>query len=138
MLRRKCKESFSESILFFNFVLIKVHISIYVALQGNIMPYFVLSFNKHSVDACFGSYLLSPESPFVHLELSPDRRSLSVSLFTSFADPGSGAGLTLDPGSGAFLTLDPVFFRIPVPSFQTHIFDSLMTNFWIKSTYYNS
>ncbi len=41
-----------------------------------------------------------------------------------------------DPGSGAFLTLDPEsgmgLFRIPDP--QTHIFDSLMTNFWVKST----
>ncbi len=29
-------------------------------------------------------------------------------------------------GSGAFLTLDP--------GYLTHIFDSLMTNYWVKST----
>jgi hypothetical protein len=34
----------------------------------------------------------------------------------AFPDPGSDAFFTLDPGS------------------QTHIFDSLMTNFWVKST----
>ncbi len=39
------------------------------------------------------------------------------------ADPGSGAFLTLDPGSG---------IGFPDPGFQTHIFDSLMTNFWVK------
>ncbi len=32
----------------------------------------------------------------------------------------------LDPGSGDFFTLDP--------GSQTHIFDSLMTNVWVKST----
>ncbi len=32
----------------------------------------------------------------------------------------------LDLGSGDFLILDP--------GSQTHIFDSLMTNFWVKST----
>ncbi len=51
---------------------------------------------------------------------------------TSVADP--------DLGSGAFLTLDPWswigFFRIRIsdPESQTHIFDSLMTNLWVKST----
>ncbi len=43
-------------------------------------------------------------------------------------DPRTCAFLTLDPGSGIG------FFRIPDPGNQTHIFDSLMTNFWVKST----
>jgi hypothetical protein len=40
-----------------------------------------------------------------------------------FADPGSGAFLTLDPGSGIG------FFSIPDPGSQTHIFHGLMANF---------
>ncbi len=41
-----------------------------------------------------------------------------------------------DPKYGAFLTLDPgqVFFQIPDLGSQTHIFDSLMTNFRVKNT----
>ncbi len=43
-----------------------------------------------------------------------------------------------DPGFGAFLSLKPGsligFFRILDIGSQTHIFDSLMTNFWVKST----
>jgi hypothetical protein len=53
---------------------------------------------------------------------------------------GSGYGsatLVANPGSGAFLTLDPGygigFFRILHLGSQTHIFDSSMTNFWVKS-----
>ncbi len=46
--------------------------------------------------------------------------------YSSVADPGSDAFLIRDPGSGI------VFF--PDPGSQTHIFDSLMTNFWAKST----
>jgi hypothetical protein len=42
-------------------------------------------------------------------------------------DPGSGAFLTLDPGSGEG------FFRIPDLGSQTYIYESLMTNFWVKS-----
>ncbi len=47
---------------------------------------------------------------------------------TSVADPDPGyeAFLTMDPGSGIGFFLDP--------GFQTHIFDSLMTNFWVKRT----
>jgi hypothetical protein len=49
---------------------------------------------------------------------------------TSVADP--------DPGSGAFFTLDPGYeIGDPEQVFsgsQTHIFDSLMANFWVKST----
>jgi hypothetical protein len=48
---------------------------------------------------------------------------------SSVADPypGSGAFLTLDPGSGIG------FFRIPDLGSQTHIFESLVTIFWVKS-----
>jgi hypothetical protein len=46
--------------------------------------------------------------------------------YISVADSGSGAFLTLDPGSGIG------FFRIPDLGSQTHIFDGLMTNFWVK------
>ena len=48
----------------------------------------------------------------------------------SVADP--------DPGSGAFLTprseIQNRFFCIPDPGFQTHIFESLVRNFWVKSS----
>jgi hypothetical protein len=47
-----------------------------------------------------------------------------VSLNLSVADPEPGWGGGGNPGSGAFLTLDP--------GSQTHIFDSLMTNFSVK------
>ncbi len=49
-------------------------------------------------------------------------------LFSSVADPGSGAFLTLDPGSGIG------FSRISDPGSQPHIFNSLMTSVWVKST----
>jgi hypothetical protein len=65
---------------------------------------------------------------------------------SSVADPGSGAFLTPgpgsgigffpDPGSGAFLTPRPGsgigFF--PDPGSQTHIFESLLTHFWVKKS----
>jgi hypothetical protein len=41
-------------------------------------------------------------------------------------DPGSGAFLTLDPGSGI------VFF--PDPGSLTHILESFVTIFWVKSS----
>ncbi len=46
----------------------------------------------------------------------------------SVADPGSGAFLTPGPGSGIGL------FRIPDLGSQTHIFYSLVTNFWVQSS----
>jgi hypothetical protein len=46
----------------------------------------------------------------------------------SVAAPEFDAFLPLDPGSGKG------FFRIPDLGSQTHIFDSLMTNFKVKST----
>jgi hypothetical protein len=42
-------------------------------------------------------------------------------------DPGSGAFGPLDPGSGIG------YFRISDPESQTHIFESLVTIFWVKS-----
>jgi hypothetical protein len=57
----------------------------------------------------------------------------------SVADPDPGYGirclfLPLDPGSGMglFQIPDPGS-RIPDPGFQTHIFESLVTTFWVKS-----
>jgi hypothetical protein len=44
----------------------------------------------------------------------------------SVADPGSGAFLT--PGSG----IRDRFF--PDPGFQIHIFESLVTIFWVKNS----
>ncbi len=46
----------------------------------------------------------------------------------SLPDQGSGAFLSLPPGSGEG------FFRISDPGSQTHICDSLMTTFGVKST----
>jgi hypothetical protein len=48
--------------------------------------------------------------------------------FNSVADPGSGAFLT--PGSG----IRNRFFRISDPGSQTHIFESLVTIFWLKGS----
>jgi hypothetical protein len=54
-------------------------------------------------------------------------------------DPGTGSAIKNlsnvavadpDPGSGAFMTLDPG----PDLGSQNHIFDSLITNVWVKST----
>jgi hypothetical protein len=44
------------------------------------------------------------------------------------ADQGSGAFLTIEPGSRIG------FLRISNPGPQAHIFDSLVTKFWVKST----
>jgi hypothetical protein len=46
----------------------------------------------------------------------------------SVADPDSGSSAFLTPGSGMG------FFRIS-DGFQTHIFQSLVTNFWVKKLY---
>ncbi len=43
-------------------------------------------------------------------------------------DPGPGSGAFLTPGSGIG------FFRIPNLGFQTHIFESLLTIFWVRSS----
>ncbi len=43
-------------------------------------------------------------------------------------DLGSGAFLSLDPGSGIGLS------RILDPESQTHIFESLVTTLWVKSS----
>jgi hypothetical protein len=43
-------------------------------------------------------------------------------------DPGSGAFLTPGPGSGIG------FFRVPDLGSQTHIFKSLVINFWVKNS----
>jgi hypothetical protein len=59
------------------------------------------------------------------LDKDPQQRSCNVN---SVADPKSGAFLTLDPGFGLG------FFRISDSGSQTHIFDSLMTKFGVKST----
>jgi hypothetical protein len=48
-------------------------------------------------------------------------------------DPGSGAFLT--PGSGIRNRFFPdPGSRIPGPGSQTHIFESLVTIFWVKSS----
>ncbi len=46
---------------------------------------------------------------------------------TSVADPDSGSGAFLTPGSG----IRNRFF--PDPGSQTHMFESLVTIFWVKN-----
>jgi hypothetical protein len=52
------------------------------------------------------------------------------------ADPDPGSGAFLTPGSGIRCLFDPWirdrFF--PDPGSQTHIFESLVTIFWVKSS----
>ncbi len=65
--------------------------------------------------------------------------------FISVADPDPGSGAFLTPGPGSeiqdpvpFLPLDPDpgsgigFFPDLGSRSQTHIFESLVTNFWVK------
>ncbi len=55
-------------------------------------------------------------------------RALHAVLRIWIRDPGPFWPLDPDPGSGIG------FFRIPDPRSQTHIFESLTTNFWVKSS----
>jgi hypothetical protein len=48
----------------------------------------------------------------------------------SVADPDPGSGAFLTPGSGSGIRNR--FF--PDPGSQTHIFESLETNYWVKSS----
>ncbi len=52
----------------------------------------------------------------------------NVRISVADPDPGSGAFLNPGPGSGILNR----FF--PDPGSQTHIFESLVTNFWVKSS----
>jgi hypothetical protein len=58
-------------------------------------------------------------------------------LKTSVADPDPGSGVFLTPGPGSGIRKgffpDPGY-RIPGPGSQTHIFESLVTIFWVKSS----
>ncbi len=51
-----------------------------------------------------------------------------LTLITSVADPDPGSGPFLTPGSG----IRNRFF--PYPGYQTHIFEGLVTIFWVKSS----
>jgi hypothetical protein len=55
-----------------------------------------------------------------------DRSCFSAKSSVADPDPGSGAFLT--PGSGIG------FFRIPDLGSQPHIFENLLTIFWVKSS----
>jgi hypothetical protein len=76
-----------------------------------------INVTKKSANCCIGSTLRLRESSL--------SRSASI-ITSSVADPGSGAFLT--PGSG----IRNRFF--PDPGSQTHIFESLVTIFWVKSS----
>ncbi len=73
-----------------------------------------------------------PDLPYglrntVHAETSSLRTSVAD------PDPGSGAFLTPGPGSGKGFFPDPGS-RIPDLGSKPHIFKSLVTNFWVKSS----
>ncbi len=74
--------------------------------------------------------MLQVPVPMLVINRSKIKSTASAVAKSSVADPvpGSGAFLTLDPGYGVG------FFRIPDPGSKTHIFYSLITNFWVKST----
>ncbi len=57
------------------------------------------------------------------------RQKFSLICAVSVADPDPESGSFFDPGSGIG------FFRIPDPGYQTHIFDSLLTNIIKKLVY---
>ena len=53
----------------------------------------------------------------------------------SVADPDPGSGAFLTPGSGIRNRFFPVpGSRIPNPGSQTHIFEGLVTIFWVKTS----
>jgi hypothetical protein len=57
-----------------------------------------------------------------------------VAVVTSVADPDLGSGAFLTPGSGIRNRFFPdLGSRISDPGSQTHIFESLVTIFWVKS-----
>jgi hypothetical protein len=59
---------------------------------------------------------------------TPIYRQKLVLQNSSFADPDPGSGAFLTPGSGIRNRF------IPDPGSQTHIFESLVTTFWVKSS----
>jgi hypothetical protein len=70
--------------------------------------------------------------PVVAENLSRIRIRIQLNSFririTSVADPDPGSGAFLTPGSGRG------FFRISDPGSQTHIFEGLVTSFWVKTS----
>ncbi len=63
-----------------------------------------------------------------HLSFVQNYCSKSYAKFCSVADPDPGSRAFLTPGSG----IRNRFF--PDPGSQTHIFESLVTIFWVKSS----
>jgi hypothetical protein len=60
---------------------------------------------------------------------------LKYCIFVSGADPDPGSGAFLTPGSGIRNRFFPdPGSRIPDPGSQTHIFESLVTIFWVKNS----
>jgi hypothetical protein len=73
--------------------------------------------------------LVSP----LEAEFLPHSDAAFINIDTAFSSGTHMKVANPDPRTCAFLTLDPGheigFFRIPDPGNQTHILDSLMTNF---------